>query len=95
MTKYGKSFNAFLLVAAGASMNAIRAVQRGKSPFGTLLAGILFGAICVGINDLSRKDLGTLLAGVFLLSSALVSGVPLIDSMANVAESYDKGTENG
>lgn len=90
MTKYGKSFNAFLLVAAGVTMNAVRGMQRGKSPFGTILAGILFGAICVGINDLSRKDFGTMLAAIFLLSSALVSGVPLIDSLAAVAESYDK-----
>ena len=87
----GKAFTAFLLVATGASMNALSAMQRGKSPFGTLLAGIVFGTICVGLNDISRENVGTLLAGVFLLSSALVSGIPLIDSLADVANSYDKG----
>lgn len=86
-----KSFTAFLLVAAGTSMNAANGMRKGHPPFGTLLAGILFGAICVGINDLSKQNLGTLLAGVFLLSSVLVSGVPFIDSVADVAESYDKG----
>lgn len=85
-----KSFTAFLLVAAGASMNALRQVQKNKSPFGTLLAGMLFGTICVGLNDISKENFGTLLAGLFLLSSVLVSGVPLIDSVAKVAESYDK-----
>lgn len=85
-----KSFNAFLLVAAGSGMNAVRAIQRGKSPFPIILGGILFGVICVGINDLSKVNLGSLMAGLFLLSSALVSGVPLIDSIADAAESYEK-----
>ena len=85
----GKSFTAFLLVATGVTMNAVRTVQKGNSPWGTILAGLLFGTICVGINDLTKKDLGTMLAGVFLLSSALVSGVPLIDSVADLAESYN------
>ena len=86
-----KSFTAFLLVAAGCTMNALRVMQRGKSPMSTLLGGIVFGTICVGIDDLSDKHFGTMLAGIFLLSSALSSGVPLIDSLAEAANSYDKG----
>ena len=86
----GKSFNAFLLVAAGTGMNAVRTIQRGKPAFGVVLGGLLFGVICVGINDVSKANLGTLLAALFLLSSSLVSGVPLIDSIADAAESYEK-----
>lgn len=87
----GKAFTAFLLVATGASMNAVRAIQKGKSPFGILLGGIVFGAICVGLNDISRQNVGTLLAGLFLLTSTLTSGVPLIESLAKVTDSYSKG----
>ena len=90
MATPNKSFTAFLLVAAGASMNAARAMQRGRSPMSTLLGGVVFGTICVALNDLTAKEIGTMLAGVFLLSSALASGVPLIDSLAKVANSYDK-----
>ena len=86
----GKPFIAFLLVMAGASMNALNAVRRDKPAFSILLAGIVFGTICVALNDLSKQNFGTLMAGVFLLSSALVSGVPLIDAASNVAESYNK-----
>jgi len=84
-----KSFTAFLLVATGCGMNAARAVQRGRSPMTILLGGIVFGTICVGLNDLSGKEIGTVLAGLFLLSSTLTAGVPLIDSFADVANSYD------
>lgn len=87
----GKPFTAFLLVATGAGMNAVRAMQKGKSPFGILLGGIVFGAICVGINDISRQNVGTLLAGLFLLSSTLTSGVPFIESLGKVTDSYSKG----
>lgn len=83
-----KSFTAFLLVSVGTTMNAVRVTQKGASPFPVILAGLLFGTVCVGLNDISQKSIGTMLAGVFLLSSTLVSGVPLIDSVADLAESY-------
>ena len=90
MATQSKPFTAFLLVAAGTSMNAVRGIQRGKSPFGTILGGLLFGTICVALNDLGKANIGTLLAGLFLLSSTLVSGVPLIDSIADAANSYNE-----
>ena len=85
-----KSFDAALIVALGVGMNAVRAIQKERSPFSIILGGIVFGAICVAINDLSRVRIGTLLAGVFLLSSTLVSGVPMIDSLVAATKSYEK-----
>ena len=85
-----KSFDAFLIVALGAGMNAVRAIQKNRSPFSIILGAVVFGAICVAINDLSKARIGTLLAGVFLLSSTLVSGVPMIDSLVAATKSYEK-----
>ncbi len=85
-----KSFDAFLIVALGAAMNAVRAIQKNRSPFSIILGAVVFGAICVTINDLSKARIGTLLAGVFLLSSTLVSGVPMIDSLVAATKSYEK-----
>ncbi len=91
----GKSFNAMLLVMAGTAMNATRQVQRGQSAFGVIVGGLLFGTICVGLNDLGRANVGNLLGGLFLLTSALVSGVPLIDSVAAAANSYNNTPVEG
>ncbi len=85
-----KSFTAFLLVIVGASMNAVRAVQKGKQPWSIILGGIVFGVVCVGVNDLSGKRLGTMLAAIFLLSSTLISGVAIMDSLTAVTQSYSK-----
>lgn len=85
-----KPFTAFLLVAAGSGMNAAAAVQNGHTPFPTILGGIVFGAICVAINDVGGGGLGTMLAAIFLLGSALTSGVRFIDSLTTAVEAYGK-----
>lgn len=82
------SFNAFLVVGAGAGINAIRQVQRNQNAVPTMLAGAGFGVICVLINDLSKTSFGTMLAAVFLLSSFFINGVALLDSINQAIENY-------
>ena len=82
------AFTAAIVVGAGTGINAVRQVQRNKEPFGTILAGLVFAAICVAINDASKSNLGTALAMVFLLSSILTNGVKFLDTLNKVVESY-------
>lgn len=85
-----KSFDAALIVFIGGGMNTIRAIQKGRAPFGIILGSIVFAAICVALNDLTKARFGTALAGVFLLSSALLSGVPMIETLQKSVNSYEK-----
>ena len=85
-----KSFDAALIVFLGGGMNAVRAIQQGKAPFSIILGSIVFAAICVALNDLTKARFGTVLAGVFLLSSALYSGVPFVDTLTKSIDSYEK-----
>lgn len=82
------SFNAFLLVAAGTTVNAVRQMQRGHNAVPTFLGGAAFGVVCVLVNDLSKSSVGTMLAALFLFSSMLTNGVALLDSVNEAIANY-------
>lgn len=83
-----KPFTAFIIVGAGTGINATRQIQKGNQPFVTVLGGIVFGTICVAVNDVTSSDLGTMLAMIYLLTSVLTNGVSFMNTLTNVVENY-------
>ena len=81
-------FSAFLIVMAGAGINSARHLQKGEEAFSTILAGAVFGTVCVAINNTTKSDLGTGLGILFLLSSFLTNGVAFMDTLTSVLDSY-------
>lgn len=85
-----KDATAIGIVAAGTAINALSAIQRGKSPTSTLFGGGAFALVCVAINTATPQKLGTAIALVFLLSSFLSNGVRLIDSVTSALSSLER-----
>ena len=83
-----RHFSAFLIVAAGTAINASRNIQKGHNAFPTILGGIAFGTLCVGINDVTKSETGNMLAVIFLLSSFLTNGVAFLDSIVAILDNY-------
>lgn len=81
-------FTAFILVGSAAGINSVAQIQKGRSPFGVLMAGAVLGTICVAANEITRSQLGTLLAAAFLLSSILTNGTRLFDTLTKAVENY-------
>lgn len=87
-----KNMTALGIVAGGTAINTVSAVQKSKDPFPTIIGGIAFGTICVGINALTKSSVGTLLAVLFLLSSFLTNGVKFLETLEAVINSPEPGS---
>lgn len=74
-----------ILVGATALVNTTYAVRHSYSPVGPLVsAGLTMGALSL-VGSLWRWDICVALAGLFLVSSAVFRGLPLIEDASALA----------
>lgn len=76
-----------VLVGGTALINTAYAARHGVSPVGPLVsAGLTMGALSL-VGTLWRWDVCVALAGLFLVSSAVFRGIPLIEDATTLASS--------
>lgn len=73
------------LVGVSVAVNATYAIQNGKNAVVTIVAGGFLFVSLVLIGGLTgRQDIARALGAVFLLSSALFHGIPLVESVTQL-----------
>lgn len=77
---------AIFIALVGTGINMLAGVQQGKPVFYTLLGGIAFGTLCVGINTATKDNVGNGLAVLFLFSSVMRNGPKLLETMTTAID---------
>ena len=77
-----------LLITLGAALNVIPTIQKGKDPVPTLAGNVVLFLSLAAIGGLWRYDVVKGFAGLYLLSSFLIRGIPLVDSVTKVLQSF-------
>lgn len=76
-----------MLTGVSVAMNTVYAIQHKGNAAVTLVAGgFLFIALTLIAGITGRYDIARALAVVFLLSSSITHGIPLIDSATNITK---------
>jgi len=79
---------AFFMAGGAGAMNAAvnyhKSSADGSAAVTTILAGIVMGTICVGLNNATGTDIGTWLAAAILLASILTSGVEMMNMITDL-----------
>lgn len=81
----------FLLTGTSVAINATYAVQhKGNAVVTVVAGGALLIALVLIAGITGRSDISKALAIVFLLSSALLHGVPVVEGVTTLATSAHK-----
>lgn len=77
-----------LYVALGAAFNIVPAVQKGRDASPIVIGNIFLFVALAMLGSIWRYDVARMLAGIYLLSSFLLRGVPFVTGAITALTSF-------